>query len=162
MAAASWKARILPSNLIVTKAAQQYPGVGTTGECHAARLFLFYTSIPTVSEPVMAGKRPLCMYDGIVKELETSDSLIGVAEGLVSRDVPSGLMNRSNVEFVLANTPISGSEQVFLNGVLQNWGDGNDYTISTSGEVITTDNTITFAVAPLSTDIILVTYWKTS
>ncbi len=70
----------------------------------------------------------------------------------VCREVPTGTKNGTNTDFTLANTPVSGSEMVFLNGILQNGGAGNDYTIST--------NTITFAVAPISTDTILVTYWK--
>jgi len=70
----------------------------------------------------------------------------------VCREVPSGTKNGSNTDFTLANTPVSGSEMVFLNGILQNAGAGNDYTISTV--------TITFAVAPISSDTILVTYWK--
>lgn len=70
----------------------------------------------------------------------------------VCREVPAGTKNGTNTDFTLANTPVSGMEMVFLNGILQNGGAGNDYTIST--------NTITFAVAPISTDTILVTYWK--
>ncbi len=70
----------------------------------------------------------------------------------VVREVPAGTKNGSNCEFTLANTPVSGSEMVFLNGLLQNAGSGNDYTIST--------NTITFEVAPVATDVILVVYWK--
>ncbi|MEW6039932.1 MAG: hypothetical protein AB1633_00225 [Elusimicrobiota bacterium] len=70
----------------------------------------------------------------------------------VCREVPSGTKNGTNTAFTLANTPVSGTEMVFLNGLLQNGGAGNDYTISTV--------TITFAVAPISTDTILVTYWK--
>lgn len=70
----------------------------------------------------------------------------------VCREVPSGTKNGSNTDFTLANTPVAGTEMVFLNGILQNAGAGNDYTISTT--------TITFAVAPISTDTIIVTYWK--
>jgi len=72
----------------------------------------------------------------------------------VTREVPSGTKNGSNTDFTLANTPVSGTEMVFFNGMLLNAGAGNDYTIST--------NTITFltGVIPISTDTILVTYWK--
>lgn len=75
-----------------------------------------------------------------------------IANDYVCRDAPTGTKNGSNCDFVLANTPTSGTEMVFLNGILQDAGAGNDYTISTV--------TITFAVAPISTDKILVTYWK--
>lgn len=70
----------------------------------------------------------------------------------VCRETPSGLKNGSNVNYTLANTPVSGTEMVYLNGILQELGSGNDYTIS--------GNTITMAVAPLSTDKLLVTYWR--
>jgi hypothetical protein len=65
-------------------------------------------------------------------------------------EVPSGSINGSNVTFTLANTPISGSVQVFLNGVGQRSGAGNDYTISGA--------TITYLTAPTSPDVITVDY----
>lgn len=66
----------------------------------------------------------------------------------VTREVPTGTIDGSNVTFTLANTPISGSEEVFVNGILQNVGGGNDYTISGA--------TITFNTAPQTGDIVLV------
>lgn len=71
---------------------------------------------------------------------------------IVTREVPSGTINGSNVTFTLANTPASGSEEVYLNGLLQNVGGGNDYTIS--------GGTITFNTAPETGSTLLVTYWK--
>jgi len=58
----------------------------------------------------------------------------------VTREIPSGSVNGSNAVFTLANVPVSGTEQVFLNGMLQHEGVGNDYTIS--------GDTITFVTAP--------------
>lgn len=58
----------------------------------------------------------------------------------VTREVPSGSVNGSNAVFTLVNTPVAGTEQVFLNGLLQQEGAGNDYTIS--------GDTITFTTAP--------------
>jgi len=81
-------------------------------------------------------------YDGRVTTLEI--------EAFVTREVPSGLINGSNVTFTLDNTPVSGSEQVYLNGLLQDPGAGNSYTISGS--------TITFLSAPLTNDEIHVSY----
>jgi hypothetical protein len=69
----------------------------------------------------------------------------------VIRETPSGTVNGSNVTFTLANAPVSGTEQVYLNGLLQDAG-SNDYSISTV--------TITFVTAPLSGDKILVSYYK--
>lgn len=70
----------------------------------------------------------------------------------VYRETPTGTVNGSNTAFTLANTPVSGTEQVFQNGVLQEPGAGNDYTIS--------GGTITYLAAPLSGDKIRVTYQK--
>lgn len=67
------------------------------------------------------------------------------------RETPTGTINGSNAAFVLANTPISGTEQVYLNGIQQDSGASNDYTISTA--------TITFNTAPVSGDKVRVTYW---
>jgi len=52
----------------------------------------------------------------------------------------------------LAATPLSGTECVHLNGILQNVGGSNDYTIST--------NSITFNSAPETGDVLLVNYAK--
>jgi hypothetical protein len=61
-------------------------------------------------------------------------------------------MNGVNTTFTLANTPVTGSEHVYLNGLLLNPGAGNDYTITT--------NTITMLVVPVATDALLVSYRK--
>lgn len=70
----------------------------------------------------------------------------------VDKETPSGSVNGSNVTFTLANTPVSGSEHVHLNGLLQEQGSGNDYTISGA--------TITYLSAPLTGDKIRVSYRK--
>ena len=54
----------------------------------------------------------------------------------VDREIPSGAIDGSNTVYVLANTPILGSEHVYVNGILVEPGGGNDYTIS--GTTITT------------------------
>lgn len=76
----------------------------------------------------------------------------GLAAHIVTREVPSGTINGSNTVFTLANTPVAGTECVFLNGLLQNVGVGNDYTISGA--------TITFVTAPDAGSVILVNYIK--
>lgn len=74
------------------------------------------------------------------------------ATNYVTRETPTGLVNGSNTSFVLANTPVTGTEEVYLNGIQQDAGAGNDYTISAG--------TITFASAPVTGDKIRVTYLK--
>lgn len=70
----------------------------------------------------------------------------------VTREIPSGTINGSNATFTLANTPTAGTEEVFVNGILQNVGAGNDYTI--------TGATITFlsGAIPQTGDSVLVNY----
>lgn len=59
----------------------------------------------------------------------------GASDSFATRETPSGTINGSNAEFTLDNTPVAGSEEVFVNGILQDEGSGNDYTIS--GDTIT-------------------------
>lgn len=70
----------------------------------------------------------------------------------VIRETPSGSVNSSNTTFTLANTPTAGTEQVYLNGMLQEPGAGNDYTIS--------GGTITYLTAPVTGDKLRVSYMK--
>ena len=70
----------------------------------------------------------------------------------ITRETPSGAVNGSNTSFTLANTPVAGSEEVFLNGLLLEPGAGNDYTI--------TGATITMLTAPLEGEKIRVNYRK--
>lgn len=68
----------------------------------------------------------------------------------VDKEIPSGSINGSNTAFTLANSPVAGSEHVYLNGVLQESGAGNDYTISGTN--------ITMLTAPLTGEKLRVTY----
>ncbi len=70
----------------------------------------------------------------------------------VDKEVPSGLINGSNAAFTMANSPTSGSEHVYLNGILQESGSGNDYTISGAN--------ITMLTAPLTGEKLVVSYRK--
>lgn len=70
----------------------------------------------------------------------------------VVRETPSGTINGSNTSFTLAHTPLSGTEELYLNGILQDSGAGNDYTISSG--------TITMLSAPLSGDKLRCSYQK--
>lgn len=68
----------------------------------------------------------------------------------VKNEIPSGDKDEVNVEFELANVPITGTLELQLNGVLQYEGIGRDYTLSS--------NTITMAVAPYADDDLLGSY----
>ena len=84
----------------------------------------------------------------------TGASGVVLASNFVVRETPSGTVNGSNATFTLAATPLSGTEHVFVNGVLQNPGAGNDYTISSA--------TVTFlsGAIPQTGDIVRVSYLK--
>jgi hypothetical protein len=70
----------------------------------------------------------------------------------VVRETPSGTINGVNVTFTLANTPLVGTEMIFLNGLLLEPLAGNDYTISGA--------TVTMLSAPLTGDRIKACYYK--
>lgn len=71
---------------------------------------------------------------------------------VVIRETPSGTINGSNTDFVLAAAPMAGTEEVYLNGLLQDAGGANDYTIS--------GDTISFNTAPIAGDKIRVSYFN--
>lgn len=68
---------------------------------------------------------------------------------IVKREIPNEATNGAVTDFSVDYTPISGSEDVFLNGILQN-ASGNDYTL-TAGKVC-------FGTAPLTNDVVLISY----
>lgn len=77
---------------------------------------------------------------------------IVTVNNIVTRETPSGSVNGSNTVFTTANDVVSGTEHVYLNGILQEAG-GEDYTFSST-------NTITFVSAPLTGHRVKVSYIK--
>ena len=73
-------------------------------------------------------------------------------QDMVNREVPAGLINGTNDTFTLAGTPRAGTECVYVNGLLQDSGTGNDYTIS--------GNTITMLYTLSAGDKLRVSYFK--
>ena len=90
--------------------------------------------------------------DAAESDIAVLESTVLYVANVITRESPSGSINGSNANFSLAHTPVLNSEHVYLNGLLQEPGVGNDYSIS--------DGTITFAVAPVSGDRIRVSYMK--
>lgn len=70
----------------------------------------------------------------------------------IIRETPAGTINGSNVTFTLATAAVSGTECVYLNGILQDAGSGNDYTFVSGTGVIT------MLSAPLTGDKLRVNY----
>ena len=73
-------------------------------------------------------------------------------DDVICNEVPSGLINSSNTVYTLANTPVAGTVEVYLNGLLQAPGTGLDYTIS--------GGTITFTKAPRTNSLLYASYIK--
>ena len=71
------------------------------------------------------------------------------------RQAPVGTINGTNTNFSIADLILSGTEEVYLNGILMNGGAGNDYTI-----VYAASSVITFigSAIPQTGDVILVSY----
>lgn len=81
----------------------------------------------------------------------TTLSISSLTSGnFVVNETPSGTINSSNTAFTTGNAPVAWTVQVFLNGLLQ--AVTTDYTISGSN--------ITFITAPVTGDILRVTYIK--
>lgn len=82
----------------------------------------------------------------------TEDQSAGLSSSnFVNDETPSGSINGSNTSFTLANTPTSGTLDLFMNGIRLKGG-SNDYAIS--------GNTITMTTAPVTGDTLYANYRK--
>jgi len=77
---------------------------------------------------------------------------LGSTANFVIEEIPTGAINGVNVNYSLAYTPTAGTVKVYLNGLRQRSGAGNDFTIST--------NIITFITPPIAGDVISCDYMK--
>lgn len=68
------------------------------------------------------------------------------------REVPTGTPNGVLTTFILSSVPYTGSEMVFVNGILMNVGLTNDYSISTNSIIFNA------GAIPQTGDVVLVTY----
>jgi len=84
-------------------------------------------------------------------EWVSNESADAVQESdVICNEIPSGLINSLNTSYTIANLPVSGTVEVYLNGLLQAPGVGLDYTIS--------GQTITFVKAPRTNSDLYVSY----
>lgn len=74
------------------------------------------------------------------------------SSNFVTNETLGGTVNGSNTAFTLANTPVAGSEEIYIEGHLLRPGAGNDYTISGTA--------VTMLTAPLSGEIVTGNYRK--
>ncbi|MFC9436913.1 hypothetical protein [Nocardia sp. NPDC057030] len=114
---------------------------GSSGQVYVANASGVCTPVTMSGDATIAASGALTLVSTVVKEAD-----------YVVRETPSGSVNGSNTAYTLANTPVAGTESVFLNGLLQEPGAGNDYTISGA--------TITYLTAPATGDRLRVSYIK--
>jgi hypothetical protein len=112
----------------------------------------FYSEVSVASVEATGGNRHLNLVSSGTGVVKANNVPVVTTANFVTRETPTGAVNGTNTSFVLANTPVTGSEQVFLNGILQEPGSGNDYTISVA--------TITYLTAPVTGDKVRVNYIK--
>jgi hypothetical protein len=128
-------------------------GTGVTGTPTNGQLLIGNGSGYTIANLTAGTGISITNGAGTISLAVNSATFIAVANYVV-RETPTGTINGTNATFTLAATPVAGTEQVYVNGIQQNSGAGNDYTIST--------NTITFLAGaiPQTGDVVKVTYLK--
>lgn len=88
------------------------------------------------------------LIDEVSKGIKIDDTQFVAIAAIRVRDPFTGIVDGSNAVFTLTATPVTGSEMVFINGMLQT--PGNDYAIV--GAVIT------MVGAPAATDTLVINY----
>lgn len=76
-----------------------------------------------------------------------------ISDIYIANEIPSGIVNGINKDFIVTNTPVSTSVVVRLSGIVQVPGVSKDYTIS--------GTTITFIKAPKLGQEVVVSYFTT-
>ena len=102
------------------------------------------SQLPNPTASTLGGIESLdCTGSGHIVKISTSGVPTCAADGgaNLNQAAPSGTINGSNTSFTLSPTPAAaGNVNCFLNGIQQQQGAGNDYTISGA--------TITYLTAP--------------
>jgi hypothetical protein len=129
------------SNITVTGSSVA-PGLTITGS--GTNIALSGTAI---NPSYVTSSGTVAMISGTIPASQVS----GISVRFV-KETPNGSINGTNRIFTLSNTPTAGSDLVFVNGVLQDVGSGNDYQISGSTVTFESGN------APQSGDKIIVSY----
>ncbi|KKL28475.1 hypothetical protein LCGC14_2374740, partial [marine sediment metagenome] len=140
-----------PANLLLTDNATNFVEVDSAGAVTANTSAFTAGRVPlaevvTVSADITGVTDKRAWLD---VEVATAGAL---TEGdFVDNEVPSGNLDGADTTYTLANAPSpAASLKVYLNGIRQDEGASDDYTL--------TSLTITFAAAPISTDKVLADY----
>lgn len=93
--------------------------------------------------------------DGYILQYnQTAGKLEWVSANEGVTEIPSGTINGVNSSFTLTDAPQSGTLHLYLNGIYQEEGSGNDYLAS--------GTSITFVIAPETDDIVIACYLKSA
>lgn len=142
-----WWALVKPTGAAPTRANSEIVKV-TAGSSSSGTTT--YTIVRAQGLPATTA-RTIIIGDDIL-EVHTAQKQIDTEEqsstSMVRNEVPSGSINSSNTSYTLANTPLTGSLRVYLNG--QRLTVTADYTIS--------GTTLTMVIAPTTGDTLLVDY----
>lgn len=122
------------------------------GTASVARIVVNADSIDLATTAVTPGTYQGLVVDAYGRVTGASNQSYLTIANFVNCETPAGTKNGTNTAFTLAFTPIVGTEQVYLNGALQERGIGNDYTISGVN--------ITMLGAPVADDKLVVSYFK--
>jgi hypothetical protein len=82
--------------------------------------------------------------------LDPATAMVLLASRQVFNETAGGTIDGTNATFTAANAYVTGTLQVLLNGLVQNEGSGNDYTLSGAD--------IVFVTAPIIGDRVAVSY----
>jgi len=119
-----------------TLQAAQFPALTGEATTSAGSLAVTLTNSAVIGKVLTgytSGAGTITSSDSIltaIQKLNGNDGLMVQATRFIVKETPSGTVNGSNVTFTLANTPVSGKEEIYVNGIQQDPGAGNDYTIS--------------------------------
>lgn len=134
-----------------TAAADLAAAVATLEAADAANAAAITTLSTDIANESSARDAAVDVLGARISALEVGSLDILTYDKYVNRETPVGYIDGVNDKFVLYAVPLVGTEMVFLNGMLLEPGEGNDYTID--------GLTITLAAAPLVDDRLRVTYF---
>lgn len=112
-----------------TTIANQYGGTGLNTSTAANGKLLIGNGSGFSLNNLTAGTN-ITIDNSVAGQITISSTGALSATNFVTNELVSGTIDGSNTAFTLANTPTSGTQRLYLNGIALVPGAGNDYTIS--------------------------------
>lgn len=125
-------------------------------------LSLFNALLPLLTKCSASAASPLVLEWNGATLLCVTPSALGIGTP-VHNEIPAGSVNGTNATFTLANSPISGTQEIYVNGIRMCPGATSTATCGTGGppvDYVISGNTITFnsPSIPQTGDTILADY----